>query len=103
MIHIAYSIFSLSLHDALPILGTHIPILEPGELPARRPDVVLILPWNIADEVKQQQAIVRDWGGDRKSTRLNSSQLVFSYGVFCLKKKKVKWCCDSYYLIIFTY
>ncbi|HEX2543234.1 MAG TPA: class I SAM-dependent methyltransferase [Ramlibacter sp.] len=43
--------------------GTHIPILHPGELARRRPDVVLILPWNIAPEVMQQQAVVRDWGG----------------------------------------
>src|SRR2546426_6409029 len=31
---------------------------------------------------------VPDRGGDRKSTRLNSSHLVISYAVFCLKKKK---------------
>src|SRR2546426_7121073 len=30
------------------------------------------------------------WMGDRKSTRLNSSHLVISYAVFCLKKKKTK-------------
>src|SRR5256885_11588197 len=30
-----------------------------------------------------------DLGGDRKSTRLNSSHLVISYAVFCLKKKKI--------------
>src|SRR3989454_7679176 len=30
--------------------------------------------------------------GDRKSTRLNSSHLVISYAVFCLKKKKIYWC-----------
>src|SRR5256885_3899720 len=30
-------------------------------------------------------------GGDRKSTRLNSSHLVISYAVFCLKKKKKKY------------
>src|SRR5256885_11692428 len=30
------------------------------------------------------------WRGDRKSTRLNSSHLVISYAVFCLKKKKTK-------------
>src|SRR5256885_5211900 len=30
-------------------------------------------------------------GGDRKSTRLNSSHLVISYAVFCLKKKKTWW------------
>src|SRR5256885_8496590 len=31
-----------------------------------------------------------DSGGDRKSTRLNSSHLVISYAVFCLKKKKTR-------------
>src|SRR2546426_2364185 len=31
-----------------------------------------------------------DHGGDRKSTRLNSSHLVISYAVFCLKKKKIR-------------
>src|SRR5437667_2739303 len=30
------------------------------------------------------------WGGDRKSTRLNSSHITISYAVFCLKKKKNK-------------
>src|SRR2546426_9199449 len=34
------------------------------------------------------QAIARYEGQDRKSTRLNSSHLVISYAVFCLKKKK---------------
>ncbi len=43
--------------------GTHIPILAPDVLAERRPDVVLILPWNIAAEVKQQLAEVRSWGG----------------------------------------
>src|SRR5256885_4617658 len=40
-----------------------------------------------------RQAVGRakaDGGGDRKSTRLNSSHLVISYAVFCLKKKKKK-------------
>src|SRR5256885_3214121 len=32
---------------------------------------------------------------DRKSTRLNSSHLVISYAVFCLKKKKKTRCCSS--------
>src|SRR2546426_3113539 len=34
-------------------------------------------------------------GRDRKSTRLNSSHLVISYAVFCLKKKKRKYILDS--------
>ena len=36
--------------------GSHIPILPPEALRQRRPDVLLILPWNIADEVKAKHA-----------------------------------------------
>ena len=43
--------------------GTHIPILSPDAIAERRPDVVLILPWNIKDEVMQQLSYVREWGG----------------------------------------
>lgn len=43
--------------------GTHIPILSPAVLRERKPDVVLILPWNIASEVMAQQGAVREWGG----------------------------------------
>lgn len=43
--------------------GSHIPVLAPEVLAQRQPDRVLILPWNIADEVVQQQAAVRSWGG----------------------------------------
>ena len=43
--------------------GTHIPILHPDELRERKPDIVLILPWNIQVEVMEQMAHVREWGG----------------------------------------
>lgn len=43
--------------------GNHIPIHPPAELAKRKPDWVVILPWNIAPEVVQQQAHVRSWGG----------------------------------------
>ncbi len=43
--------------------GSHIPILPPRALAERQPDYVLILPWNIAKEVMQQQACVEEWGG----------------------------------------
>lgn len=43
--------------------GTHIPILAPEVLAQRRPDVVLVLPWNIADEIMAQLQFIRDWGG----------------------------------------
>ncbi|MGZ5037651.1 MAG: methyltransferase domain-containing protein [Usitatibacter sp.] len=43
--------------------GSHIPVLAPAELRARRPDVVIVLPWNIADEVVRQHGYIREWGG----------------------------------------
>ncbi len=43
--------------------GVHIPIYEPDRIRATRPDYVLILPWNLKDEVMKQMADVRAWGG----------------------------------------
>ena len=43
--------------------GTHVPILPPEAIRERKPDIVLILPWNIRAEVMQQMAHVREWGG----------------------------------------
>lgn len=43
--------------------GTHIPILAPESLMQARPDYVLILPWNLKDEITQSLAAVRAWGG----------------------------------------
>jgi SAM-dependent methyltransferase len=43
--------------------ASHIPILPPAELAKRKPDWVIILPWNIAEEVLQQQQKVLSWGG----------------------------------------
>lgn len=43
--------------------GSHIPILTPAILRERRPDIVLILPWNLAEEVIAQNAYVRECGG----------------------------------------
>lgn len=42
--------------------GSRIPIVDEGELPRARPDYVVILPWNIAAEVRAQQAPIIDWG-----------------------------------------
>lgn len=44
--------------------GSHIPITPPSMLRELQPDTVLILPWNIAEEVIQQNAYVYDWGGE---------------------------------------
>jgi hypothetical protein len=43
--------------------GSHIPILAPEALRERKPDIVLILPWNIADEVARSHGYIAEWGG----------------------------------------
>ncbi len=43
--------------------GTHIPIRSPEVLRSDRPDVVLILPWNLKDEIMDQLSFIREWGG----------------------------------------
>src|SRR2546430_9338569 len=69
-------IYTLSLHDALPILRQ--PLDQPGKIELhRRAPVRRRL--NRPDRVRPR---------DRKSTRLNSSHSQISYAVFCLKKKK---------------
>src|SRR5258707_7117469 len=65
-------IYTLSLHDALPISGTPWP-RQPRRSP--RPNT-------------QTRSRSPPGLGDRKSTRLNSSHANISYAVFCLKKKK---------------
>src|SRR5437762_7164665 len=75
-------IYTLSLHDALPIsladvLADAAGVVDVG--PAR----ALALAHHHLDGGRQ-------CGSDRKSTRLNSSHRCISYAVFCLKKKKQK-------------
>ncbi|MFK0732035.1 MAG: methyltransferase C-terminal domain-containing protein, partial [Gloeotrichia echinulata HAB0833] len=43
--------------------GTHIPIFHPDKIQETKPDYVLILPWNLQDEIITQIAYIRDWGG----------------------------------------
>lgn len=43
--------------------GSRIPIFAPEKMRETKPDYVLILPWNIKDEVMKQMAHVREWGG----------------------------------------
>src|SRR3712207_9064855 len=65
-------IYTLSLHDALPISGADL-----GRPAAR-------------ERIEVAEGGVRRSETDRKSTRLNSSHANISYAVFCLKKKKKK-------------
>ena len=43
--------------------GTHIPICRPDKIRETKPNYILILPWNLKDEVMEQLAHVRTWGG----------------------------------------
>jgi len=43
--------------------GSHIPIFAPEHIERTKPDYVLILPWNIKDEIMRQLQCVRTWGG----------------------------------------
>jgi hypothetical protein len=41
----------------------HIPVYAPERIMQTRPDYVLILPWNLKDEIVEQMSAVRSWGG----------------------------------------
>src|SRR5256885_13241643 len=83
-------IYTLSLHDALPILVSLVTIFGIVGLWAG-----LALFWGFVDGAEALRFFYPFVGllcllaadADRKSTRLNSSHLVISYAVFCLKKK----------------
>src|SRR3712207_8683612 len=77
-------IYTLSLHDALPICT---------DLLRQRTGVADAGGAAVPDQVEAELVQVRSEAGalvvvDRKSTRLNSSHANISYAVFCLKKKK---------------
>src|SRR3989442_12797010 len=71
-------IYTLSLHDALPIFTPGVPTISPSwlRLSGSGPPAS----WRTGSAGRKK--------GDRKSTRLNSSHVRISYAVFCLKKKK---------------
>jgi hypothetical protein len=43
--------------------GTHIPIFAPEKIAETRPDYVVVLPWNLIDEIAPQLAYITEWGG----------------------------------------
>ena len=43
--------------------GSHIPVISPKKLTELKPDYLVILPWNLADEIIEQQQGIREWGG----------------------------------------
>src|SRR5256885_1817505 len=77
-------IYTLSLHDALPI-SQRARSAADERRQARVPGRAVSRPTRRLCALPDARSEAR---GDRKSTRLNSSHLVISYAVFCLKKKK---------------
>src|SRR5256885_13079202 len=77
-------IYTLSLHDALPILLQFALIISLGFFMS----AVTVFVRDFAFALPNILMVVLFGTPDRKSTRLNSSHLVISYAVFCLKKKK---------------
>ena len=43
--------------------GTHIPIYDPSRIRETKPDYIVILPWNLKDEIMEQLQFIREWGG----------------------------------------
>ena len=43
--------------------GTHIPIKNPSEIQKTKPDYIVIIPWNLKDEIMEQMKYIRNWGG----------------------------------------
>jgi SAM-dependent methyltransferase len=43
--------------------GTHIPVFPPDKIRETKPDYVLILPWNLKNEIRDQLSYIREWGG----------------------------------------
>jgi hypothetical protein len=43
--------------------GSRIPIHRPEKIKETKPDYIIILPWNIKEEIMEQMAVVREWGG----------------------------------------
>src|SRR3989440_6131465 len=88
-------IYTLSLHDALPISAELAERLgQPAVLGELVAGIVLgssvlgVIPTGPDDPLRPVIAFLAEIGVDRKSTRLNSSHDQISYAVFCLKKKK---------------
>src|SRR5947208_11766095 len=75
-------IYTLSLHDALPIFVVEDVLLLVSQVLEALEGIVQRV---LAQFVAQRLQLL-----DRKSTRLNSSHQIISYAVFCLKKKKIE-------------
>ena len=58
-----YTVDISPVKQGLLLPGTHIPVFAPEKISETRPDYVLILPWNLKEEIMSQMAHIREWGG----------------------------------------
>jgi 2-polyprenyl-3-methyl-5-hydroxy-6-metoxy-1,4-benzoquinol methylase len=60
---LAYTVDRSPVKQGRFLPGTHIPIYAPQRLAETKPDYILVLPWNLREEISEQLAYVRSWGG----------------------------------------
>ena len=60
---IAYTVDRSPYKQGRFLPGTHIPIYHPDKIRETKPDFVVILPWNLKDEIMEQLRFIREWGG----------------------------------------
>ena len=60
---LAYTVDRSPVKQGKFLPGTHIPIYSPERIAQTKPDYILVLPWNLRDEISQQLDYVRSWGG----------------------------------------
>ena len=58
-----YTVDRSPYKQGLLLPGTHIPIFHPDKIKETKPDYLLILPWNLKNEIIAQMSYIRDWGG----------------------------------------
>ncbi len=60
---IDYTVDASPHKQGLHLPGTHIPVHAPEKILETKPDYVLILPWNLKDEIMEKMSAIRQWGG----------------------------------------
>ena len=60
---IDYAVDQNPYKQGLFLPGTHIPIKNPSEIQKTKPDYLVIIPWNLKEEIMEQMKYIRNWGG----------------------------------------
>lgn len=61
--YVDYAVDQNPYKQGLFLPGTHIPIKDPGEIQRTKPDYLIIIPWNLQDEIMEQMKYIKNWGG----------------------------------------